>query len=123
MKTEQRILSVNTADDGELRITIPDDAKITFGPAVPFSGKGAGYTPNREYALRIYRGSKENLLAVFTGVKQFRETSIKVEKLVIREAGQSIWKSDEHGFSTNQEVKRNRKYIDLARIGDGSNVD
>lgn len=56
-------------------LDIPDDAKITFGPWSPPNGKG--YGAERGGTLRIYRGSKstDNVIAVFSGVTGFRDTS------------------------------------------------
>jgi hypothetical protein len=48
---------------------------------------------------------------VFTSAREFREESVKVMKLVIRESGKSLWSSDEDGFETTTSVKKDRKLI------------
>lgn len=75
-ETKRKLLV--TDSDGMFTVEIPEDAKITFGPPVPFVGD----TNQRNYdgyALRIYRGSKENLLAVFPRVRAFRDLSLTVD--------------------------------------------
>lgn len=54
---------------------IPADAKITFGPVSP--GRAADF--NAQNALRIYT-SKENQLAVFVGVEEFRDLTLTVRE-------------------------------------------
>lgn len=110
-----RVLSVYTVE-GELEVTLPVDAKLTFGPTIPYAKKDrSGYSvPTPDYSLRIYKGSaKDNLIAVFAGVYSFRDRTIPVRKLVVREAGKSIWKSDEDGWSAETEVKKDKKYVQL----------
>lgn len=117
----QRVLLVKTAD-GELRVTLPDDAKLTFGPAIPYERKGGDYGPpgRNEYALRVYKGTKDNLLAVFAGVREFRDVDMPVEKLVIREAGKSVWKSDETGYHVETAVKHDKSFVkEIDLLGDG----
>lgn len=97
---------------GYFRIEVPDEARCTFGPAIPFEGKsrsGAFGGIEREYALRIYEGKndKDNPIAVFTGVKQFRMETLLVERRVMSEEGTTAWKSDENGVRI--ETARNRK--------------
>lgn len=105
---------------GIFKVEIPADAKVTFGPAIPFQGKGnASYAAEtRQYALRIYKGSKEHPLAVFTGVVEFRDESLPVYREVIREAGKTVWKSDEEGYKVESQVKK-RKAMQLeAAVGE-----
>lgn len=81
------------------RITVPTAWKVTFGPAVPFSGKDRGYTGSERsgYALRFYEGNKENQRAIFTDVRAFRDQSLAVEEMVTRTKHQTVRKSTEHG--------------------------
>lgn len=111
---------VNVADrlilfrtnEGEFRVQVPGDAKITFGPAIPGPAQARnGYT-RAEYALRIYQKTKDNLLAVFTGVYTFRDVSLPVSKLVVREAGKAVWKSDERGYKVEESVGRTGEFVD-----------
>lgn len=78
----RKILVFDTA--AQFTITIPDDAKITFGPSIPFTarqeqGQRNQYAPrDHTYSLRIYKGNKENLLAVFPDVRGFRDESLEI---------------------------------------------
>lgn len=72
-------------NDGDFVIEIPDDAKVTFGyfnPGKPegddFSNRRRGQD-ERKTALRIYT-NKDNQLAVFLGVKGFRDESLKLTR-------------------------------------------
>lgn len=68
--------------DGEFIIRVPEDAKLTFGPAIPFERRDGEDRPRRmEYALRVYRGTKDNLVAVFSGVRMFRDLIIGIDMI------------------------------------------
>lgn len=113
-----RELLLLTARDGEKKIVIPADAKITFGPAIPYVGK-SGYGGNREpgeYALRIYQGTKENLIAVFTGVREFRDVNMPVAKKVIEEAGKTLWKNEGGEFEVRTKTKRKESFVDVKAL-------
>lgn len=68
----------------QFTVTVPDDAKITFGPAIPFPARNeqsARFQPrDNTYALRIYKGNKDNLLAVFPDVRGFRDEALEIEE-------------------------------------------
>ena len=65
-------------DGRRQRVTVPDDWKVTFGPA--FMAKKEEYNGRTvPMALRFYE-SKENQRAIFTGVKNFRDVSIQIEE-------------------------------------------
>ena len=92
------------------KITIPDNAKITFGPWSPKS-EGDRYG-NSDKALsgtlRIYESGKTgaSVLAVFSGVHGYRDTSLDYQEQVAREEGAIIWKSDKDGYHREENVKR-----------------
>lgn len=68
-------------DGTEKKITVPDDWKVTFGPAVK-GGNGKHNNFKMPMALRFYE-SENKQRAIFTDVVSFRDTSIKiVEKRV-----------------------------------------
>lgn len=119
MKKERTVRTLLVRDgDGEFKVDLPAEAKLTFGPAVPYARK-PGYAPENQggYALRVYVGSKENLVAVFNGVQWFREIGIPVSRLVIREAGKSVWKSDDKGYEVQHDVKRDAQWVpDVKRL-------
>lgn len=104
------------------KIKVPDDAKITFGPFSPptkdrndwmASGRALG-------TLRIYKGSKDNIIGVFSGVKGFRDLSMEYEEEVAREEGAIIWKSDKDGYKREEKVQRHSDWVEpVAAIGKG----
>jgi hypothetical protein len=62
------------------RITVPDNWKVTFGPAVAGANKPTpGYNHKMPMALRFYE-SAEKQRAIFTDVVSFRDTSIQIEE-------------------------------------------
>jgi hypothetical protein len=99
------------------RISVPDTAKVTFGPWSP-PGNGESKYSMTEKALngtlRIYETPKAgaSVLAVFSGVTGYRDTSIDYAEEVTREEGAIIWKSDRNGYEREEKVKKNRKWTD-----------
>lgn len=111
-----RTLLVKDAE-GEFKVEIPEGSKLTFGPAVPYKTKHGYEAPNHGYALRVYQGTKENLIAVFNGVTTFREIGLPVSRLVVREGGKTVWKSDEKGYEVQASVERNAAWVpDVKRL-------
>lgn len=96
----------------EFKITVPDEAKITFGPfSPPNSADGQTYRNSMKAVgtLRVYLGSKENIIGVWTGVESFRDISnIEYSEKVAVEEGAKIWKSDKNGYE--REEKTSVKY-------------
>ena len=92
-----------------MRVTIPDDARVTFGPWSPPTGENK-YAPSEKAltgTLRVYKGgttkANETTLAVFSGVSGFRDlTEVDVAERVATEEVRTVWKSDAKGYS--QEV-------------------
>lgn len=92
-----------------MRVTIPDDARITFGPWSPPTGEGKYGVTEKALTgtLRIYKGgttkANETTLAVFSGISGFRDLSaVDVSERVATEEVRTVWKSDAKGYS--QEV-------------------
>jgi hypothetical protein len=99
--------------DRIFKIEIPDDAKITFGPWSPPTrdergGLSRGFNPTG--TLRIYQGSKENIVALFAGVTGFRDLSLSYAEQVAVEEGASIWKDDEEGYFRESKVQRTKTW-------------
>lgn len=104
------------------RIQVPTDAKITFGPFSPptagqrdnwmASGKAVG-------TLRIYRGSKENIVACFSNVTGFRDLSLDYAEEVAREEGAVIWKSDKDGYQREEKIQRASDWVEPAALPNG----
>lgn len=98
--------------DKTFKIEIPDDAKITFGPwSPPTKGQdsiGWHQSGRSTGTLRIYQGSKENIVALFAGVTGFRDLSLSYAEQVAVEEGASIWRDDEEGYVREDKVSRRR---------------
>jgi len=104
--------------DKTFKITVPDDAKITFGPFSPPS-RMTGYNNSPERALgtlRIYQKTKDNIIAVFSGVKGFRDLSLDYSEEVAREEGAIIWKSDQKGYSREEKVQQSREWTSTKEL-------
>lgn len=103
------------------KIEIPEDAKITFGPFSPPPKGGYGDSfaagPGRAVGtLRIYRGSKDNIVACFAGVRGFRDLSLGYAEEVAVEQGATIWNSDQHGYQREEKVQSSREWVDQAEL-------
>ena len=91
----------------EGRVTVPAGCRTTFGPWSP-PRKDGTFRAEQSLAgtLRIYSpGSKstEDILAVFTEVRGFREmTSVSYAEKVTTEEVSTIWKSDAGGYSREE---------------------
>lgn len=132
-----RTLLVTKNSGEQFRITIPSDAKITFGYFNPTGGPGdnrARYSDEsredmKRSCLRIYRGSKDNgeQLAAFTGVREFRDLGLSVERLVKKSVGQASWEEDTEGnLQESRKVvvsKRLAKDDDLLELEAGDEED
>jgi hypothetical protein len=101
--------------DKEFKITLPDEAKVTFAPWSPPPRDGRAWEPEAKTGtLRIYEGTSEakgNILAVFSGVRGFRDTKIGYAEKIAREEGSTIWRDDEHGFVVDSSIKKQREWV------------
>lgn len=94
------------------KITVPDHAKLTFGPFSPPT-KGGGYNEARaEGTLRVYLRTKDNIIACFAGVYGFRDLSLEYAEEVAKEEGAVIWKSDKDGYQREEKVNRAKDWVD-----------
>jgi hypothetical protein len=100
--------------DKTFKVTIPDDAKVTFGPwSPPNANATAGYSTSYKAlgTLRIYQGA--NVLGVFGGVSSFRDLSaIGYAEEVVREEGAVIWKDDDKGYMREDKVSRTKEWVE-----------
>jgi len=104
--------------DKRFRLTIPDDAVLSFGPWSPpkDNGRYEGGPGDRRGTLRVYAGAdKKEILGVFSGVISFRD----VERLgyaeeIFRESGQVIWNDAEGGLMRESKVSRTTEWTDEA---------
>jgi len=95
------------------KITIPANAKITFGPWSPPNAKGGGFDrESLKGTLRVYLGKgKENCIACFAGVSGFRDLSMKYAEEIAKEEGATIWKDDEKGYMREDKVSRKKEWV------------
>lgn len=84
-------------DEGEFVVKVPQGAKLTFGPDVPFTSKKevaqAAYNNMeraRSYALRVYLNGKDNLIACFPRVHWFRPEAMAVERQIVGKDGMFV---------------------------------
>lgn len=93
------------------KITIPSDAKVTFGP---WSPPTKGFTGDRESlkgTLRIYKGTKDNIIACFAGVSGFRDLDMQYAEQIAKEEGAVIWKDDKDGYQREEKVKHAKEWV------------
>ncbi len=94
------------------KITVPDDAKITFGPWSPPNRTGQYDNSEKVGTLRIYQGSKENILACFAGVTGFRDLSLGYAEQIAKEEGATIWKDDQNGYTREEKHAVRHEWVD-----------
>ena len=93
----------------KLRITVPKDWKVTFGPIVP-GGQRRGYDGSAPNCLRFYE-SNDKQRAIFTGVTSFRDTSIPVEKLHYKVESTTDNKKNHKSESSKHTVEREEEWL------------
>ena len=102
----------------EFRITVPDEARLTFGPWSPSSMKSADrYTTEKALTgtLRVYAGKTETsgVIGVFSGVTGYRDLSlIDYEEKTSIETGSVVWKSDKKGYYEEKKINRDEMWDD-----------
>lgn len=98
--------------DKTFKITVPDDAKITFGPFSPPRKNGQQFDIDRaQGTLRVYRGTEKDVLACFAGVRGFRDLSLQYAEEVAKEEGAVIWKSDERGYQREEKSASQKQWV------------
>ena len=90
-------LLLELADGSTSAVSIPDDTMFTFGPAIPFGPRG-GPGPLMEYAVRVYQGKKENLVAVFPGVRTVILEGVVTVDTVTGPGGKVSFEDDRPGL-------------------------
>ena len=96
---------VKTRSEGKLRITVPEDWKVTFGPVSP----GGKYGGGGELALRFYESDTKQR-AIFTDVVSFRDLSIPVQRQLKKSSGSQEWTADENGTESKAQTKVEREW-------------
>jgi len=97
--------------DKIFKISIPDDAKVTYGPWSPPTKKGHWDEGSKAGTLRIYQGTKDNIIACFAGVTGFRDLTMDYAEQIIKEEGATIWKDDEKGYVREDKIKRDKEWM------------
>ena len=98
------------------KVTIPDNAKVTFGPWSPPSDKTTRYD-NSDKALagtlRVYENhtTGASVLAVFSGVTGYRDLALDYAEEVAVEQGATIWKTDKDGYHREDNVTRSTDWL------------
>lgn len=125
-----RTLLVERGAGGKMvKLTIPEDARVTFGPFSPPSAKQDRYAVggNNIGTLRVYgpgTETKASILAVLSNVTGFRDMSlVDYEEEVAREEGAVMWKSDKDGYKREEKVKRSSEWVNPTALIDSPNFD
>lgn len=105
-----------------VKLTIPDDARVTFGPFSPPAKDKHGYPSDRGGnvgTLRVYgpgTETKASILAVVTNVQGFRDLgTVEYMEEVAVEQGAVMWRSDTEGYKREENVKRSSAWVDPSR--------
>lgn len=83
---------------GLRRVTVPATWKVTFGPTTPYERKNSYESGQLVWAVRFYEGNKENLRAIFTDVKSFRDESIPILEKVTKVQRKATQRATASGF-------------------------
>jgi len=104
------------------RVKVPPDAKITFGPFSPPTGQRDNWMASGKAVgtLRIYKGTKDNIIGCFSNVTGFRDLSMEYAEEVAREEGAVIWKSDKDGYQREEKVQRASDWVEPVQITNGA---
>ena len=103
MSEQEMITYIIEHDNGRRsRITVPATWKVTFGPAVKGFNAGDGHNRRVPMALRFYESDTKQR-AIFTDVKSFRDSSIKVEK-------EEVKTQEKEGFIEYEGVRKHTMF-------------
>lgn len=95
------------------KIRVPNGAKLTFGPFSPPTTKESAYNRSdgdKKGTLRVYEGT--NVIAVFSGVSGYRDTSLEYMEQVLIQQGETVWKDDLNGYSRSSSSSGVRTWVD-----------
>jgi len=85
--TGKRVYEITTSH-GKMRVSIPENHRITYGPVSP-GGKYGGSA----MCLRVYEDATHQRMLV-TDVQSFRDMSLPVMRAVVRQKGTRKWLPD-----------------------------
>ena len=101
-------------NEGRMRMEIPDSWKVTYGPVSPGSKSyGDGN------ALRVYENETKQR-AIFLNVVSFRDLSIPVQRLLVREKGSEKWEIDSNSRKRSSSVEIERRWVPEGEIETGA---
>lgn len=109
--TTKRTYEIATIS-GKFRMDIPETWKVTFGPVSP--GSKGGYASGGN-CLRVYESDTKQR-AIFLDVVSFRDLSIPVQRLVVREEGKEKWEVDNGNRKRSSSVKAERRWVPESEI-------
>lgn len=96
---ENKTYVLELKNGGVRKVVVPSTWKVTFGPTVPFERKTGSFNQeNGIWALRFYEGNKENLRAIFTDVRSFRDESIQISERTTKVQRKVTQKATKHGM-------------------------
>lgn len=117
-----KIILVTKTNGKQFRVTVPDEAKVTFGPWSPPSEKASASYSEKSLTgtLRIYETAKTGatILGCFSGVASFRSSELDYEEEVITQEVSQVWKSDKHGYK-REEIGHVSSSFEQLTEGDG----
>ena len=91
------------------KVSIPDTWKVTFGPGAPPNNKNR-YDTEKPWCLRFYEAENRQR-ACFTGVLEFRDVSLPIERQVTSEKGEVRWQTSTDGSEEHKQVQREKKFV------------
>lgn len=95
-----------------LKVTVPEDWKVTFGPLFTPSKGGYGGPAN---CIRFYE-TKEKQRAIFMNVTGFRDLSIPVMKQVKIVKKQDNMKKDANSMKSSSEVEVESEWVEQTEV-------
>ena len=118
--------TIHVSGTEQFRISVPDDAKVYLGPLVPkkeivipegakitnFYANEQQYNDGRStpsYALHV-EDAEGNKIACIPGATGFRDLSIDFTLKIASEEGSTIWKSDNEGYSRQENIRKNERW-------------
>lgn len=104
-------------DAGEFKLTIADDARLTYGPNAPYAKKEGSVGRADGWALRIYVG--ETLKACMTNTKWFRETDVAISRVVERVHSETVWKDGDGNYEHTVTQSRTKQIVAHSDTGEG----
>lgn len=100
------------AGQRRFKLTIPEDAVVSFGPWSPPREGQRDYS-EKMGTLRIYADKgKSDILGCFSGVTSFRDTSrLGYAEEVAKEEISTVWRDDHEGFYREVRGKREQEWV------------